>query len=935
MQIPIVPVTLVFPHRPRSLRRGLFNFRHIAPISLVPRAPYTTLSHIDLTPQPPATMRNAPAPPRPPGKPHPMTTHTPSIATRIAGVTLCALFASSALADRAADHQAQNHSAIERDDAFLDPGILAMRSEEDCVPTLRPGPAVMHRPSAGGKALITFDDGTGPSLYIGGAFVEAGGVPASGIVRWDGSGWYKVGGGVNGTVEAMAIYDDGSGPALYVAGEFTEAGGIPANNIARWNGHHWSALGSGVNNYVRALHVFDDGLGGGPALYVGGNFNNAGGASASRIAKWNGSSWSPLGAGVNSLVRTLTVHDDGNGLALYAGGNFANAGGQPVGRVAKWNGTTWSSLAGGMDDQVWALESHDDGSGVALYACGRFNTAGGVSVAKVAKWDGTSWSAHGVFHENGRLLKSHNGFLYQGGEPPYFVNPIHRWDGQSWSTVTSVSGSINAFGVYEPSSDPEDAALILSFAQSPMLGRVDGGSIHLLGKDCRFVELVGPSTPYVTAVASHDAGDGSRLYVGGPFRVNPISHSESWTHNIASFTAEGWRPLGSGLFNESQGGGNDANGVQVRAMTTYDDGSGPALYIAGKFARAVQSNNTIVHANNIARWDGESWSALGDGLEHSGLMSVLALQVFDDGGGPALYAAGSFTLADGQPAARIARWDGSEWSPLGSGFNTTPTSLAVFDDGSGPALYAAGNFSLSGSTTVNRIARWDGTEWLPLGDGVNGTINSLTAITIGASSVLCAGGTFTQAGGMPANRVAMWDGQNWSGIGDPSWSSSTRDDVTATAVFDDGSGTYLYAASRRNVMRYQAQTNLWDTIATMPHSIYGGHYVYTMEAIQYAHFPDPVLVLGGSFPSMDSITSDYIVELHPCTPGVEPPPPPPPCLGDINGDLVVDLDDFIILAGNFGSGPGMTPQQGDLNGDGFVDLDDFIILAGNFGNDCN
>ena len=63
--------------------------------------------------------------------------------------------------------------------------------------------------------------------------------------------------------------------------------------------------------------------------------------------------------------------------------------------------------------------------------------------------------------------------------------------------------------------------------------------------------------------------------------------------------------------------------------------------------------------------------------------------------------------------------------------------------------------------------------------------------------------------------------------------------------------------------------------------------------------------------------------------------PPPPCPGDINGDLVVDLDDFIILAGNFGSGPGMTPQDGDLNGDGFVDLDDFIILAGNFGSNCN
>lgn len=31
----------------------------------------------------------------------------------------------------------------------------------------------------------------------------------------------------------------------------------------------------------------------------------------------------------------------------------------------------------------------------------------------------------------------------------------------------------------------------------------------------------------------------------------------------------------------------------------------------------------------------------------------------------------------------------------------------------------------------------------------------------------------------------------------------------------------------------------------------------------------------------------------------------------------------------------LAPYPGDLNGDGFVNLDDFIILAGNFGNDCN
>lgn len=62
---------------------------------------------------------------------------------------------------------------------------------------------------------------------------------------------------------------------------------------------------------------------------------------------------------------------------------------------------------------------------------------------------------------------------------------------------------------------------------------------------------------------------------------------------------------------------------------------------------------------------------------------------------------------------------------------------------------------------------------------------------------------------------------------------------------------------------------------------------------------------------------------------------PAPCPGDITGNGTVGLDDFAILAANFGAGPGATQQQGDLNADGFVDLADFNILAVNFGNDCN
>ena len=62
----------------------------------------------------------------------------------------------------------------------------------------------------------------------------------------------------------------------------------------------------------------------------------------------------------------------------------------------------------------------------------------------------------------------------------------------------------------------------------------------------------------------------------------------------------------------------------------FDDGTGSALYVGGSFVTAGD-----VTANGIAKWDGAHWSALGDGLFAVG---VRALTSFDDGTGPALYA---------------------------------------------------------------------------------------------------------------------------------------------------------------------------------------------------------------------------------------------------------------------------------------------------------
>src|SRR5437870_3311131 len=81
----------------------------------------------------------------------------------------------------------------------------------------------------------------------------------------------------------------------------------------------------------------------------------------------------------------------------------------------------------------------------------------------------------------------------------------------------------------------------------------------------------------------------------------------------------------------------------------------------------------------------------------------------------------------GTAANYIAKWDGSSWTALGSGMGGVPGpyypyyrpgvyALAL----SGSDLYAGGLFTTAGDTTANYIAKWDGSNWTALGSGIGG-----------------------------------------------------------------------------------------------------------------------------------------------------------------------------------------------------------------------
>lgn len=729
------------------------------------------------------------------------------------------------------------------------------------------------------EAMTVWDDGTGEALYVGGGFATADGQEVGFIARWDGTSWSPLVGpsgvGLDAPVWALAVYDDGNGPALYAGGQFSRAGGITARSIARWDGSTWSALAGsesgteGTNGLVYALTVFDDGTG--PVLVAGGTFTTAGGAPASRLAAWDGSSWSALGSGigdsVGAAVHAMKVWDDGHGLALYVGGRFASAGGAQAHFVARWNGVAWSGLDGPGSDVigggVQALEIFDDGTGPALFAGGTFRTVDGVEVGPIARWDGRAWSGlpgatawgptSGVFslavHDDGSGPS-----LWLGGS--FFGSGffhLQRWDGASFAEPPA--GRANStIWTMQSWNDGDGAALYVGGSLTEVGGvgvsrvaRLRAGGWNRLGSS----PGQGMNSD-VHAFAAYDDGTGRSLYAAGSFTLA----GDVEAFRVARWTGSGWMPLLGADGGRFRG--------EVRALAVYDDGRGAALYAAGDYLDAEGAP-----VDRIVRWDGTAWSALDSANAIVG--RVFALEVYDDGTGEALYAAGNFSDIGSQTVNYVARWEGSSWSPLGDGATVGTSSTAValqsWDDGNGSALYVGGSFGSAGEVVVHNVARWDGSAWSALigagGTGVLGGVSAFEVFDDGRGNALYVGGLLLTAGGVLVDRIARWDGHDWSALVGSAGTGLSVLDVNAMTVFDDGAGPALYVGGEFHLAGGVLSPGLarWDGDEWSPVIGSGEPGFAPRTVYSVTTFDDgtgPAVWAGGDFAFAGGIPSSYV-----------------------------------------------------------------------------
>ncbi|PAP77261.1 T9SS type A sorting domain-containing protein [Rubrivirga marina] len=263
------------------------------------------------------------------------------------------------------------------------------------------------------------------------------------VARWDGSTWTSLG-GANDWIFALGIGPDGT---LYAAGRFTQIGGVAATRVARYDGTSWAAMGPGFNNPPEDLVVDSEGT-----VYVTGGMNLVGGGSPRAIFQWDGQAWTVPGGGqgLNNTGYSLALDAEDN---LYVGGSFRTVSGVAANNVAKWDGTSWSALGGGTQTVgavVYTLEVGPTGE---LYAGGYFTEMDGGTVEHLARWDGSAWAgvAGGVAGESGAgtavrdVAFDGGGQLYIGGSfataGGVAVMGVARLAGATWEPLAGGVGN--------------------------------------------------------------------------------------------------------------------------------------------------------------------------------------------------------------------------------------------------------------------------------------------------------------------------------------------------------------------------------------------------------------------------------------------------------------------------------------------------------------
>jgi hypothetical protein len=613
------------------------------------------------------------------------------------------------------------------------------------------------------NALATWDaDQAGsPSLFAAGGFTRSGSRAVGPIARWDGTQWQRVGADVSGTINALAVLDlDADGPnppVLVAAGRFNVNG--QSAGVASYNGTTWTRIGGFLDSDVTDVDLFDlDGPGPNPPrVVITGSFRNT---SLNGQAYFNGTSWQPITtipsfrAVTGRAIRAFDA--DGPGPIpprLYLAGNIPSNNGQPW-RIVALEAGAWTPITEGtFNGDIYSLTpvTLPGSDAPILLAEGSLSGPAPSSFSfRLAIIDAGPFRPFGdgfsaaVYRMEPTTITGVPGVVTSGGAPyiPGSRGGISHFDGTAWTTLGMVGQGniVNAMISYDPDADGplRERVVVAGYLQSVNDVPVQNVAMY----DGTSWAPMGAVTDLFTDLEVFDTDGSGPL---GPSLLGAqgiIPGGPGTPGHLYRWNGTQWVTFGPDFVSNS-------GPPQVSYLAVFDpDAEGPAprqLLVVGSFSRIGG-----LMANNVAVFDGGTWRAIGSGFS-SNPQAAFAWDP-QHNGREVVVVAGSFASASGVPARAVAVWNGTAWSALGAGFGQTKTGLIPYpSDFSvfGGDLYAAGGFFESFGAPGNGIARWDGTQWRPLGPGLDTGANCLTTLPASDThpEMLLVGGPFQSAGG--------------------------------------------------------------------------------------------------------------------------------------------------------------------------------------------